>query len=67
MTAPAFPLDHLPLPRFCELTGRSSSRIRAMIAHGELAEGVEYCYDPKGKIQVILEGWNAWVWSGMKK
>lgn len=59
-----FPLRTLPLDKFCELTGHTPGAIRQKIHRADWAEGAEFCYDPAGRINVILEGYDRWVASG---
>lgn len=56
-----FPLRTLPLERFCELTGWTPEAIRTKIHRAEWAEADQYVKDAKGRIHVILEGYDRWV------
>lgn len=59
-----FPLEHVPLEKFCELTGYTPAAIRTKICRAEWAEGEQYRKDPSGRIHIILAGYDRWVKSG---
>jgi hypothetical protein len=62
-----FPLRTLPLERFCEVTGNTPVAIRTKVCRSEWVEGEQYCKDPKGRLYVILDGYDLWVGSALSK
>lgn len=57
----------VPAVLFEKLFGVTVSAIRGKIDNEHWVEGQEFCYDPQGKIHVIVEGYYAWVKSGKSK
>lgn len=66
LAQPVYQIDvrYLPLPRFCELYGYTANAVRVKIHRGQWIEGMEFRYDPDGKIQIITAGYNRWVERG---
>lgn len=65
-TSPVYQIEvrYLPLARFCELYGYTAGAIRVKISRAQWIENMEFRYDPDGKIQVIMSGYNRWVERG---
>lgn len=61
-----FPLDAIPLDRFCELTGYTPSAIRTRISRAQWAQGDHYFKDPLGQLHISLSGFERWVRSGQE-
>lgn len=57
----AYPVQHVRIKRFAELTGYTENAVRQKIEKGVWAEGRHYKKAPDGRVLIDLEAFDQWV------
>jgi len=54
-------VDYVTFRKYAEMSGISVDAMNSYIKTGTWAEGVHYCFTPKGRKMAIIKGIEQWI------